>query len=380
MALVGPDAEHYDKRFTWLINGTAHEGAAVRRLPLGGRAGLVRATATTWSGATSPTTACCAGCRTATAASASSAPIPTTRNGNTRDREGRLVTCEHGARRVTRTEPDGSITVIADSYKGKRLNSPNDVVVKSDGTIWFTDPSYGIMSDYEGHKAEHGAGRLLRLPLRSEERQARRSSPTISTSRTASPSRPTSRCSTSPTSACAPRAGEAAPHPRLQGRQGQHAEGRQGRASSSSSGFPDGFRVDTDGNVWTSAGAGDRRASRRRATLLGRINFPQNVSNLDLRRAEAEPALRHLHPRALFGLRHRDRRAAAVTSGQIAPLEARGMPAGSLRAGTVRHSSQPERAVGVGERLLRARPTGYSRGASSSARMQPHRLAGARVS
>ncbi len=75
-------------------------------------------------------------------------------NGNTRDRQGRLVTCEHGGRRVTRTEPDGTITVIADSYQGKRLNSPNDVVVKSDGTIWFTDPTYGIMSDYEGHKAE----------------------------------------------------------------------------------------------------------------------------------------------------------------------------------------------------------------------------------
>lgn len=75
-------------------------------------------------------------------------------NGNTRDRQGRLVSCEHGGRRVTRTEPDGSITVIADSYNGKRLNSPNDVVVKSDGSIWFTDPDYGIMSDYEGFKAE----------------------------------------------------------------------------------------------------------------------------------------------------------------------------------------------------------------------------------
>lgn len=75
-------------------------------------------------------------------------------NGNTRDREGRLVSCEHGGRRVTRTEADGSITVIADSHNGKRLNSPNDVVVKSDGTIWFTDPTYGILSDYEGHKAE----------------------------------------------------------------------------------------------------------------------------------------------------------------------------------------------------------------------------------
>ncbi len=75
-------------------------------------------------------------------------------NGNTRDRQGRLVSCEHGGRRVSRTEPDGSITVIADSYDGKRLNSPNDVVVKSDGTIWFTDPDYGIMSDYEGYKSE----------------------------------------------------------------------------------------------------------------------------------------------------------------------------------------------------------------------------------
>jgi gluconolactonase len=75
-------------------------------------------------------------------------------NGHTVDRQGRLVSCEHGGRRVSRTEIDGSITVIADSYQGKRLNSPNDVVVKSDGSIWFTDPPYGILSDYEGHKAE----------------------------------------------------------------------------------------------------------------------------------------------------------------------------------------------------------------------------------
>jgi gluconolactonase len=72
-------------------------------------------------------------------------------NGNTRDRQGRLVTCEHDARRVTRTEYDGAITVICDRYEGKRLNSPNDVVVKSDGSIWFTDPRFGILSYYEGH-------------------------------------------------------------------------------------------------------------------------------------------------------------------------------------------------------------------------------------
>ena len=75
-------------------------------------------------------------------------------NGHTRDRLGRLVSCEHGTRRVTRTEWDGQITVIADSFQGKRLNSPNDVVVHSDGSIWFTDPHYGIMSDYEGFRSE----------------------------------------------------------------------------------------------------------------------------------------------------------------------------------------------------------------------------------
>ena len=74
-------------------------------------------------------------------------------NGNTRDRQGRLVTCEHLGRRVTRTEPDGTLTVIAEGYRGKRLNSPNDVVVRSDGSIWFTDPSFGLV-DYEGLRAE----------------------------------------------------------------------------------------------------------------------------------------------------------------------------------------------------------------------------------
>jgi gluconolactonase len=75
-------------------------------------------------------------------------------NGNTRDREGRLVTCEHLTRRVTRTEYDGTITVLAERYEGKRLNSPNDVVVKSDGSIWFTDPSFGIAGFYEGEQQE----------------------------------------------------------------------------------------------------------------------------------------------------------------------------------------------------------------------------------
>ncbi|MFD5884795.1 SMP-30/gluconolactonase/LRE family protein [Streptomyces sp. NPDC060334] len=85
-------------------------------------------------------------------------------NGNTLDREGRLITCEQGNRRVTRTEPDGSLTVLADHWDGKRLNSPNDAVVRSDGSVWFSDPDFGITNDYEGHRApsEIGACNLYR--------------------------------------------------------------------------------------------------------------------------------------------------------------------------------------------------------------------------
>ncbi|MBQ42877.1 MAG: gluconolactonase [Gemmatimonadetes bacterium] len=75
-------------------------------------------------------------------------------NGNTRDRQGRLISCEHDTRRVTRTEHDGSIAVLIDEFDGRPLNAPNDVVVKSDGSVWFTDPGYGILMDYEGHRAE----------------------------------------------------------------------------------------------------------------------------------------------------------------------------------------------------------------------------------
>jgi gluconolactonase len=74
-------------------------------------------------------------------------------NGNTRDRQGRLVTCEHSGRRVSRTEYDGTITVIVDRFEGKPLNSPNDVVVKSDNSMWFTDPPFGIAGNYEGYAA-----------------------------------------------------------------------------------------------------------------------------------------------------------------------------------------------------------------------------------
>jgi gluconolactonase len=86
-------------------------------------------------------------------------------NGHTVDRLGRLVSCEQGGRRVTRTEPDGTITVLADRFGGKRFNSPNDIVEHADGSLWFTDPAYGIDSDYEGHQAvsEIGACHVYRL-------------------------------------------------------------------------------------------------------------------------------------------------------------------------------------------------------------------------
>lgn len=79
-------------------------------------------------------------------------------NGHTLDAEGRLISCEHGGRRVSRTEHDGTVTTLVDNFEGKRLNSPNDVVVARDGSVWFTDPAYGIDSDYEGHRAESEIG------------------------------------------------------------------------------------------------------------------------------------------------------------------------------------------------------------------------------
>jgi gluconolactonase len=79
-------------------------------------------------------------------------------NGHTVDRQGRLVSCEQGPRRVTRTEHDGSVTVLADKWDGKRLNSPNDIVERADGSLWFTDPAYGIDSDYEGFRADSEIG------------------------------------------------------------------------------------------------------------------------------------------------------------------------------------------------------------------------------
>jgi gluconolactonase len=198
-------------------------------------------------------------------------------NGNTRDRQGRLVTCEHLTRRVTRTEPDGSITVLADRYDGKRLNSPNDVVVKSDGSIWFTDPPYGILSDYEGAKSdsEIGACNVYRLDPDSGQVQVvaddfdKPNGIAFSTEESVLYISDTGRSHTSD-GAHHIRAFDVVDGKRL-------ANGRIFAAIEP--GVADGFRLDVDGNVWTSAGDGVHCYAPD-GQRLGRIPVPETVSNL----------------------------------------------------------------------------------------------------
>ena len=198
-------------------------------------------------------------------------------NGNTRDREGRLVTCEHGARRVTRTEPDGAITVLADRYNGKRLNSPNDVCVRSDGTIWFTDPPYGILSDYEGHKApqEQPGCYVFRLDPRSA-RLAVVAEDFVKPNGIAfSPDEKTLYVGDSGAS----HDPDGPHHIRA------FAVDGEGRVSGGrvfaqiAPGNPDGFRLDTEGDLWTSADDGIHCYTPQ-GELLGKIKIPEMVSNL----------------------------------------------------------------------------------------------------
>ncbi|MBO1076881.1 SMP-30/gluconolactonase/LRE family protein [Roseomonas marmotae] len=198
-------------------------------------------------------------------------------NGNTVDRQGRLVTCEHGTRRVTRIEHDGSITVIADRYRGKRLNSPNDVVVKSDGSIWFTDPTYGIDSDYEGNKAESeiGASYVYRVDPQSGgitvvcddfvKPNGLAFSPDesllyiVDTGRTHGPEHPA--------------------HMRVfQVEEGGRLSGGKVFADCTA-GLFDGFRLDDTGRIWTSAGDGVH-AYDPDGTLIGKVRVPEVVANL----------------------------------------------------------------------------------------------------
>jgi gluconolactonase len=198
-------------------------------------------------------------------------------NGNTLDREYRLVTCHHGTRCVTRTEHDGRITVIADRYQGRRLNSPNDVIVRSDGSIWFTDPDYGILGDYEGHRAdsEIGSCNVYRVSPDSGAVELVADDFTKPNGLAFSPDESKLYVADSGSSHV-----ENGPH---------HirvfdvdAKSRVHGGSVFADvlpGVPDGMRVDEHGNVWTSAADGVHCYAPD-GKLLGKILVPETVANL----------------------------------------------------------------------------------------------------
>jgi gluconolactonase len=192
-------------------------------------------------------------------------------NGHTRDRQGRLVSCEHGTRRVTRTEWDGSITVLADNYQGRRLNSPNDVVVKSDGSVWFTDPPYGILSDYEGYKSpsELDGNYVYRIDPQSAELRI-----------VANDFDKPNGLAFSPDEKLLYIADSGAPrHLRVF----DVVEGKglkNGRLfADCDAGAFDGLRLDTEGNIWASTKAGVSVYAPS-GELRGKIRVPETVANL----------------------------------------------------------------------------------------------------
>jgi gluconolactonase len=198
-------------------------------------------------------------------------------NGNTVDRQGRLVSCEHGARRVTRTEHDGSITVIADRHDGKRLNSPNDVVVKSDGSIWFTDPAYGIDSDYEGFRAESEIGGCHVYRVEPDGRDCRIVADDFVRPNGLAFSPDESRLYISDTGAT--HADDGPQHIRAFDVSDDGTLSGGGVFAVCSDGVFDGFRADSEGRIWTSAGEAVH-CYEPDGTLIGRIRVPEIVSNV----------------------------------------------------------------------------------------------------
>ena len=222
-------------------------------------------------------TACCAGTRRPARSSVFRKPSNNA-NGNTRDRQGRLITCEHQTRRVTRTEYDGTITVICDNYEGKRLNSPNDVVVKSDGSIWFTDPRFGILGNYEGDIAEPelpmNVYRVDGANRRGDGRRGRH--------QRAERARLLARRKENLHRGIARRA---AHHSRLRclGRGRQDCQ-PQAADQFRPQGTPDGFRVDVDGNLWCGWGMSPEldgvRVFTPQGEPIGHISLPERCANV----------------------------------------------------------------------------------------------------
>lgn len=199
-------------------------------------------------------------------------------NGNTADAQGRLITCEHQGRRVSRTGHDGRVITLADRYRGKRLNSPNDVVVKSDGSIWFTDPDYGIIADYEGSRSarEQDGCHVYRLDPHSAE-----------VTRVASDFHHPNGLAFTPDEKqlLIVDSGytEGPEYPRHIRAFELTADGRQLGASrvfaTCTAGFFDGIRIDAAGRVWASSATGVQ-CFNPQGQLIGRIRVPEMVANL----------------------------------------------------------------------------------------------------
>ncbi len=205
-------------------------------------------------------------------------------NGHFRDRDGHLVSCEHGGRRVIRRYEDGSVEVIADNYQGKRLNSPNDLVVTSDGAIWFTDPPYGIASSVEGYKAksELGTNYVFRVDPATGEPAIVADDFDKPNGLAFSPDEKTLYIADSGAilGAHDPTFNAAAPH---HIRAFDVVDGKtlaNGRLFVDiEPGVPDGLRVDSEGFVWTSAGDGVHCYAPD-GTLCGKILLPEVAANL----------------------------------------------------------------------------------------------------
>ena len=201
-------------------------------------------------------------------------------NGNTRDRQGRLVTCEHGGRRVTRTEYDGSITVLAASWDGKPLNSPNDVVVKSDGSIWFTDPTFGILGNYEGNKADSEVDQAVyRIDAETSEL----------TIVAADVLGPNGLCFSPDESILYVVESRGVPNRKILAydvaANGREILNKRVLIDAGEGGTPDGMRCDIDGNLWCGWGMGNEALDgvlvyAPDGTKIGRIALPERCANV----------------------------------------------------------------------------------------------------
>ena len=200
-------------------------------------------------------------------------------NGNTRDRQGRLLSCEHLTRRVTRTEYDGTITVIADRFDGKPLNSPNDIVCKSDGSIWFSDPPFGVLGNYEGEVAK------VELPTNVDRWEPKTKQLAVVAGDIARPNG----LAFSPDESIL-YVIEAGVTPRIIRAydvvdRGTRLTQARTLITAEPNGTPDGLRLDVDGNLWCGWGMGAEGLDgvnifNPAGKLIGRIDLPERCANV----------------------------------------------------------------------------------------------------